>query len=160
MASTSRLLFSMARDRLIFGHAILSKIDERRGLPNGAILTATVVPCLIILIGIFSSDAITQVISFATAGIYTSFHIVTGGALYARLKGWKPAGSFTLRRWGMLVNVLALAFGIVMTVNLVWPRSPDAPWYFNYINLLSVLLIFVLGLAHLGNVKRAGVGAR
>jgi amino acid transporter len=160
MASTSRLLFSMARDRLIFGHAILSKIDERRGLPNGAILTATVVPCLIILIGIFSSDAITQVISFATAGIYTSFHMVTGGALYARLKGWKPAGFFTLGGWGMLVNVLALAFGILMTVNLVWPRSPDAPWYFNYINLLSVLLIFVLGLAQLGNVKRAGVDAR
>lgn len=157
MASTSRLLFSMGRDKLIFGHAVLARIDERRGLPNGAILTAMVVPCLIIAIGIFSSDAITQVISFATAGIYTSFHMVTGGALYARLKGWKPAGYFTLGGWGVVVNVLALAFGIVMTLNLVWPRSPDAPWYLNYINALSVLLIFVLGLLQLGNVKRAGL---
>jgi amino acid transporter len=160
MASTSRLLFSMARDRLIFGHAALSKIDEKRGLPNAAILTATVVPCLIIAIGIFSSDAITQVISFATAGIYTSFHMVTGGALFARLRGWKPSGYFKLGSWGLLVNILALAFGIVMTVNLVWPRSPDAPWYLNYINLLSVALIFLLGLAQLGNVKREGILAR
>lgn len=155
MASTSRLIFSMARDKLILGHEMLSKIDERRGLPNGAILTATVIPCLIIMIAIFSSDAITQVISFATAGIYTAFHMVTGGALYARLKGWKPSGQFKLGAWGMLVNVLALAFGIFMTINLVWPRTPDAPWYLNYINLLSVLLIFVIGLAQLGNVKDA-----
>jgi amino acid transporter len=154
MASTSRLLFSMGRDRLIFGHNALSRIDERRGLPNAAILTATVIPCLIILIAIFSSNAITQVISFATAGIYTSFHMVVGGALYARLKGWKPAGHFRLGGWGMLVNVLALAFGVVMIVNLVWPRTPDAPWYLNAINLLSVLFIFVLGLLQLGNVNR------
>ena len=93
MASTSRLVFSMARDKLIFGHQALSIIDERRGLPNAAIRVATIIPLLIIAIGMFSSNAITQVISFATAGIYTSFHMVTGGALYARLNGWKPAGS-------------------------------------------------------------------
>jgi hypothetical protein len=50
--------------------------------------------------------------------------------------------------------VLALAFGVVMIINLVWPRTPDAPWYLNAINLLSVLLIFVLGLLQLGNVNR------
>ncbi len=158
MASTSRLLFSMGRDRLIFGHEALRRIDERRGLPNAAILTATVIPGLIILIAIYSSNAITQVISFATAGIYTSFHMVVGGALYARFKGWKPAGHFRLGGWGMLVNVLALAFGIVMIVNLVWPRTPDAPWYLNAINLLSVLFIFVLGLLQLGNVNRQTKG--
>jgi amino acid transporter len=160
IASTSRLLFSMARDRLIFGHRFLAKIDERRGLPNVAILTATIVPCLIVVIGIFSSNALTQVISFATAGIYTSFFMVTGGALYARLKGWKPAGVFTLAGWGMAANILALAFGVGATANLVWPRTPDMAWYLNYINLLSLLLIFVLGLAQLGNVKHAGAVAR
>jgi amino acid transporter len=158
MASTSRLLFSMGRDKLLFGSEVLSRIDERRGLPNGAILTATVIPCAIVLLGLLSSNAITQVISFATAGIYTSFHMVTGGALYARLHGWKPAGHFKLGNWGMIVNVLALAFGVVMTLNLIWPRTPDAPWYLNYINLLSLILIFVLGLAQLGKVKAAKVG--
>ncbi|QEX18786.1 amino acid permease [Hypericibacter terrae] len=154
MASTSRLLFSMARDRLVFGHNMLAKIDEKRGLPNAAIMAATVVPCIIILLGMFSSNAITQLISFATAGIYTSFHMVVGGALYARLKGWKPAGSFKLGSWGLLLNALALAFGIVMILNLMWPRTPDVPWYLNYIIPLSVLFIFVLGLLQLGNVTR------
>ena len=76
----------------------------------------------------------------------------------ARAKGWKPAGHFKLGGWGMLVNVLALAFGVVMIVNLVWPRTPDAPWYLNAINLLSVLFIFVLGLLQLGNVNRQTKG--
>jgi len=49
----------------------------------------------------------------------------------------------------MLVNVLALAFGVVMILNLMWPRTPDAPWYLNYIIPLSVL-----GLLQLGNVNR------
>lgn len=157
MASTSRLVFSMARDKLIFGHQSLSTIDERHGLPNAAIRLATIIPLFIIAIALFSSDAITQVISFATAGIYTSFHMVTGGALYARLNGWKPAGSFKLGGWGMLVNVLALLFGIVMIINLVWPRTPDAPWYLNYINLLTVAVIFIVGLLQLGNVKQVKV---
>ena len=160
MASTSRLLFSLGRDKLLFGHRMLAKIDERRGLPTAAITSATVVTCLIIVIGMFSSDAITQVISFATAGIYLSFHMVTGGALYARLKGWRPAGDFKLGQWGILVNVLALAFGVVFTLNLVWPRTPDAPWYLNYVNALSLIAIFILGLAQLGNVKRAAVVVR
>ena len=43
----------------------------------------------------------------------------------------------------MLVNVAALLFGIAMIINLVWPRAPDAPWYLNYINFLSVVAIFV-----------------
>jgi hypothetical protein len=34
------------------------------------------------------------------------------------------------------------------------------PWYPNCVNLLALLLIFALGLAQLGNVKRAGVGSR
>src|SRR5262249_40077767 len=130
------------------------------GLPTAAITTATVITCLIIVIGMFSSNAITQVISFATAGIYLSFHMVTGGALYARLKGWRPAGDFTLGAWGVPVNVLALAFGIVFTLNLVWPRTPDVPWYLNYINLLSLIGIFLLGLAQLGNVRRALAAAQ
>lgn len=129
-----------------------STIDERRGLPNAAIMTATIIPLLIITVALYSSNALTQIISFATAGIYTSFHMVTGGALYARLNGWKPAGYFKLGSWGMIVNVGALLFGIAMIINLMWPRTPDAPWYLNYINFLSVAAIFLIGLTQLGNV--------
>ena len=33
-----------------------------------------------------------------------------------------PAGLFSLGRWGLPVNILAVLYGGVMVVNLAWPR--------------------------------------
>jgi hypothetical protein len=33
-----------------------------------------------------------------------------------------PAGLFSLGRWGLPVNILAVLYGAVMVVNLAWPR--------------------------------------
>ena len=58
--------------------------------------------------------------------------MVVLAALIARAKGWRPTGSFTLGGWGMLVNLLALAYGVGAIINILWPRSPNDPWYVNY----------------------------
>jgi hypothetical protein len=49
--------------------------------------------------------------------------------LLSRLRGdWDrvgqtmPAGLFSLGRWGLPVNILAVLYGAVMVVNLAWPR--------------------------------------
>jgi hypothetical protein len=53
--------------------------------------------------------------------------------LYQRLKGWpkhlgeqldedgKPV--FSLGRWGLPINLLAVVYGLAMAVNLAWPRQ-------------------------------------
>jgi hypothetical protein len=33
-----------------------------------------------------------------------------------------PAGLFSLGRWGLPVNILAVLYGALMVVNLAWPR--------------------------------------
>ena len=33
-----------------------------------------------------------------------------------------PEGLFSLGRWGLPVNILAVLYGAVMVVNLAWPR--------------------------------------
>ena len=38
--------------------------------------------------------------------------MVVLAALRQRLKGWKPAGEWTIGGWGIIVNVLALAYGL------------------------------------------------
>lgn len=68
-------------------------------------------------------------------GIYGSFQMVVPAALRARLKGWRPAGEFTLGRWGLPVNIGALAYGIFAIVNICWARSPEKPWCENWIVL-------------------------
>jgi len=67
------------------------------------------------------------------------------GALYARARGWKPAGPFTLGRWGLPVNLLALGYGIFAIINMLWPRAPQDPWYSNYGMLVTTVAVLVLG---------------
>ena len=65
--------------------------------------------------------------SFAILGIYLGFQMVVLAALRARLKGWTPTGEFTLGRWGLIINVLALAYGVVAIVNIVLAAHPGRP---------------------------------
>ena len=104
---------------------------------------------MIVLGSIISTDALTKIISFATLGIYLGFQMVVLAALRARLKGWRPSGAFTLGRWGMPVTVAALTYGVLAIINMAWPRTPDAPWYDNYIVLLSAVVGTGLGAIYL-----------
>ena len=72
--------------------------------------------------------------------------ILVLGALFARTRGWRPNGPFTLARLGLVVNLLALAYGVGAIVNILWPRpSPNDPWYVNYAMLVTTVAIVLLG---------------
>lgn len=145
-AAASRLLYSYGRDRMLPGSSLLAKFSHSRAVPPYALLVGAVVPAVVVLLSRFSTEAITKIVSFAVLGIYLGFQMVVLAALRARLKGWEPAGQFTLGRWGLLVNALALAYGVVAIVNMIWPRTPDAPWYDNYLTLLSGVVVVGAGL--------------
>ena len=75
--------------------------------------------------------------SIAIIMIYLAYLMVTGPMLKKRLRGqWPPAdleagGYFTMGRWGLLVNVVAVLWGAGMALNLAWPREAvyGTPWY-------------------------------
>jgi amino acid transporter len=148
-AAASRLTYAYARDKMIFGHRALAKFSAKRHIPPYALLLAGFVPVLIVFASKVSDDALAKIVSFATLGIYLGFQLVVFAALRARLKGWVPNGKFTLGRWGLVVNVLALAYGVAAMVNMCWPRTPDAPWYDNYIVLLSGTFVVGVGLVYM-----------
>ncbi|MGH3949812.1 MAG: APC family permease [Pseudonocardiaceae bacterium] len=148
-AAASRLIFSYARDRMLAGHQVLAKFWQERHVPPYALGLAAVVPAFVILGSKISEDALTKIISFAALGIYLGFQMVVLAALRARLKGWRPAGKFTLGRWALPVNIGALTWGVVGIVNMCWPRTPDAPWYDDYLVLISGLVVIGVGLCYL-----------
>ncbi|MGV9864066.1 APC family permease [Rhodococcus koreensis] len=154
-AAASRLLFSYARDGMIGGSKKLAQISEKHHVPVAALTTAAVVPAAILLASYISTDALAKIVSFATAGIYIGFQMVVFAALRARAKGWTPQGPFTLGRWGIVVNIAALVWGIGAIVNMAWPRTPDAAWYDNYIVLLSVIVVVAVGLIYMIITGRA-----
>jgi amino acid transporter len=148
-AAASRLIYSYARDHMMPASTLLSRFSAARAVPPYALVLAAVVPSVIIIGSAISADALTKIVSFAALGIYLGFMMVVLAALRARLKGWVPAGKFRLGVWGLPVTVAAFAYQILAAVNMAWPRTPDAPWYDNYIVVLSAAVVIGVGLLYM-----------
>jgi amino acid transporter len=146
-AAASRLVFSYARDKMMIGHKSLSHFWERVHIPPYALALSAVIPAVIIIFSLLSVNAIVKLISFAACGIYLGFQMVVLAALRARLKGWHPAGAWTMGRWGLLVNSLALAYGIAAMFNMAWPRGAD--WLTKWVVLIGLAVVLVVGLIYM-----------
>ena len=129
-AAASRLLFSFARDGMIPGHRWLSKVTTGSKVPANALIVACTVPALIAVLVWLNADLLYPVTAFAVTGIYVAFQMVVLASLRQRLRGWKPAGPFSLGRWGIVVNIAALAYGIFALLLLrprPAPRATSSP---------------------------------
>ena len=152
-AAASRLLFSYARDEMIAGSEFFSRISPRTHVPVTALLTAALLAAAIALCGLWLQNAVSTIISFAAAGIYIAFQMVVAGALFARARGWRPSGPFTLGRWGWPVNLVALGYGVFAIINMMWPRSPQDPWYSNYGMIVTTASVLALGTLYMSTAK-------
>ena len=147
-AATSRLLYSYGRDRMIFGSAQLSTLSPRTRVPFVGLLVAGAVPAIIAIAGLFLEEMIKTIIVFGSAGIYVAFQMIVLGALVARAKGWKPSGAFRMGAWAWPVNLAALAYGVLAIINMVWPRTPQDPWYRNYGMIVGTVAVVGTGLLY------------
>jgi hypothetical protein len=106
--------------------------------------------------------------------IYLAYLLVTVPMLAARLRGrWPlpaeaaPGGRryFTLGRWGLPVNVLAVLWGGGMALNLAWPRrevynaTEPHHWYLQWGAFVFIGAIALAGLTYylLRQRHRSGV---
>lgn len=148
-AAASRLVYAYGRDDMIAGSTLFKKFNSKRAVPPYALMLSGVVPAIIVLCSKISADAVLKIVSFAGFGIYLGFQLVIFAALRARLKGWEPTGAYRLGRWGLPVNIAALAYGVAAMINMAWPRTPDAAWYDNYLVLLSAVVVVGAGLGYM-----------
>ena len=147
-AAASRLLYSFARDGMLPGHVWLSKVSERNKVPTNALIVACTVPALICVLIFLNDGILIAVTSFAILGIYLSFQMVVLASLRQRLRGWKPAGPFSLGGAGIVVNVLALAYGVFAMILLATPGSSGA-FFTDYVVLIGLAVVLVSGLVYL-----------
>ncbi len=148
-AAASRLIYSYGRDDMIIGSRLWARFDQKRHVPPYALLAAVVIPAILIVGSLVSADALTRLISFGSVGIYIAFQMVIFAALRARLRGWVPSGKYQLGKWGMPVNIAALIYGVAAIINICWPRTPDLPWYDNYIVLVMSAGVIGVGLLYM-----------
>src|SRR5699024_5559472 len=145
-AAVSRLLYSFARDEMLPNSGALSRINPRTEVPSVAIVVSAVFPIIIIIIAQFAPNALTYVVSFTIVGFYLGFQSVVLAALRAKLLGWKPQGPMRLGKWSIPINIVALLYGIGAIIDLVWPRTPDAPWYQNYLLIITTCVVVGAGI--------------
>jgi amino acid transporter len=106
------------------------------------------VPALIALLVWLNADLLYPVTAFAVLGIYVAFQMVVLASLRQRFRGWKPAGPFTLGRWGIVVNVAALAYGVFAMILLATPGA-SGDVVTDWIVLIGLGVVLATGLAYL-----------
>ena len=124
-AALSRLIFSFSRDNMLPGSQWMSKISKH-SVPDNAMMVSCLLPVIICVWVYFQPDSLARITAFAVIGIYISFQMVVLAALRQRLKGWKPAGEWTIGSWGIIVNVLALAYGLCGIWLLAQPAEGES----------------------------------
>ena len=146
-AAASRLIYSYSRDKMMIGHKTLSKFWQARHIPPYSLILATAIPVIIVIFSLVSANAVVKLISFAAAGIYVGFQMVVLAALRAHAKGWKPAGAWTMGRWGFAINALALTYGVAAIINMCWPRGAD--WGTRWVVLVGLAVVIGVGLVYM-----------
>jgi len=134
-----RMIFTMGRDgRLPFASAI-ARVHGKSKTPLIPSIVIGVLTILLLVLNVSNQRAFFVLTSVAIIMFYIAYMCVTGPLLIARLRGKWPTPDhgpyFNLGRWGLVVNLLAVFFQIVVMINLAWPRPAvygADHWYFQW----------------------------
>jgi hypothetical protein len=114
----------MARDDALPGSKALSKVNPQLHTPIWSCIVVGILAGIpyIQFAGVF-------IIAIAATGmIYLSYLIGNLALLRGRVRGWpRVKAPFSLGRWGLPINVLAIAWGGGMLINMAWPRAATNP---------------------------------
>ncbi|MDQ2838948.1 MAG: amino acid permease [Actinomycetota bacterium] len=153
----SRMLFSLARDGVLPGSRLLGRVSKRRGTPVLPAVVVGVVAVGVLVVNVGQAQLFAALGSLAVVIVYLAYLGVTAPLLLRRLRGWPGAappgepGRFSLGRWGLPVNVAAVAWGAFICVNTAWPRQavydpgPTHHWYLHYFSLLFIAVALIVG---------------
>jgi len=158
----ARLAFSFARDGAVPGSSYIGRVSKRFHTPVNALILGAVVSVLAtLLVNINPSsnkkflfitypanvNALVALVSFAVSGIYLSFLMTVVGSAIARYRGWKPAGSFTLGRWGWPVTIAGGVYLGLMLLNVVVPTGLSSGRALLNIDWITLSVMVVIAIA-------------
>ncbi|MCW2755063.1 MAG: amino acid transporter [Marmoricola sp.] len=157
MTSTSRMLFAFSRDRVVPGHQLWSKLNDKR-VPVYGVIASAVVALLITLPALVKVDingapvpvAFFAVVSIGVIGLYLAFAI----PIWLR---WKHGDKFEVGSWNngnkyKWMNIVAVVEIVIMSiVGLLPTANVGVPWmsgfsmkYVNYAIIVVPVALVLL----------------
>jgi amino acid transporter len=162
-----RIMFGMARDnQLPYSRRMAHVSKTTRAITVPTIVVGVIAIALLVL-NIKSTQIVAIISAAAITTCAVAYLFVTVPLLIARLKGtWPPPAEpgrkyFSLGRLGLPINILAVAWGIAITINLLWPRravfnpTPPFHWYFDYGPLIYIGVVVLAGSAYYSFSRRS-----
>jgi amino acid transporter len=145
-----RLMFAMTRDGCLPFSESLSKVSAKTQIPVLATLLCGLGAILILGMNLQFPKVFELVTSIAILWANLAYWIVVAVQLKNRLtsNGQKvdKDARFSLGKWGLPVNILALIWSTFMVINVSWPRTATYgfEWYQQYAAwIYTAGLIFV-----------------
>jgi choline transport protein len=117
-------------------------------IPTRALGLISVLSCLLALINIGSTTAFFAVLSLSTLSLYISYMLPILFFMIRKIEGRHPTyGPFTLGKWGIPINLIALLYAGYMVVFMSFPTFlPVTSTTMNYAAPVWIgCLIFALG---------------
>jgi urea carboxylase system permease len=158
---TVRLTFAMARDNNLPLGAVLARVSGVSQTPIVPAIVAGLLAAGILVVNVNLPGFIDLVAPIAILWANLAYLCVTASLLVMRCRGWPANGGsgvhrvFALGRWGWLVNLLAVVWGVLILLNLGWPRTDsDNP----YVALLATAGLVAVGAAYYLLVQRHKTG--
>jgi urea carboxylase system permease len=156
--AASRMIFSMARDRVLPFSAQLAKVSPRTGTPVLPIVISGVLAAGLLVVNVGNASLFLALTSVCIMLMYLAYLLVTGPMLVQRLRGTLAGGGldengtrlFSLGRLGILINAVAVVYGLAMAINLGWPRAAvydpaGLGWYLHYLAPIALGATFLTG---------------
>jgi amino acid transporter len=139
LTSTIRLAFGMARDDQLPLSKSMSKVSPKLHTP----IWACVIVGLLSAVPFIQFAGAAVIAVGATASIYLSYLLGNIAVMRARSRGWpKTKAPFSLGKWGKVVNIVAILWGLTMLLNFLTPSSATNAWDpnasgANYLRIIS-----------------------
>ncbi len=95
-------------------------------MPLNAVFTSLIMAIIIALINVASAQALGIILSIYNSALIASYTITITCILLHRLQARRlPEARYTLGRWGVVVNVLALIYIIPVFIFSFFPPTPN-----------------------------------
>ncbi len=152
ITANSRMIYAFSRDGAMPLSRVWHSLNKTVRVPVNAIILGGVCSFILAVPYLWNYTAYAAVTSIAVIGLYVSY--ITPVYLRWRLGAVFQPGVWNLGRWSAPINVIAIAWVIIITILFLLPTAqPITATSFNYTPAVLLVVLVALALWWNGSVK-------